>query len=67
MVGDRVDEVHKACAAIELGEEDGGIGLRLGALDPLQTGADAAVLAAPLAQHAASIATHPHGANPTRF
>ena len=56
-----VDEVHEAGSAVELGEENGGIGLGLGALDPLEAGADAAVLAAALAEDSAPIAAHPHG------
>lgn len=55
-----VDEVHEASTAIELGEEDGGVCLRFRALDPLQTGSDAAVLTATFSEHPASVATHPH-------
>jgi len=54
------DEVDEACAAVELGEEDGGVALRVGAADPLQARPDGAVVAAPLAKHAAPVATHPH-------
>lgn len=55
-----VDEVHEASAAIKLGKEDSGVGLGLGALDPLQARSDTAILAATLAQNSTSIATHPH-------
>jgi hypothetical protein len=54
------DEVDEACAAVELGEEDGGVALRVGAADPLQARPDGAVVAAPLAKHAAPVAAHPH-------
>ena len=54
------DEVDEACAAVELGEEDGGVALRVGAADPLQARPDGAVVAAPLPKHAAPIAAHPH-------
>lgn len=43
-----IDEVHEAGAAVELGEEDGGVGLWFGALDPLQTRPYTAILAATL-------------------
>lgn len=35
MFGARVDEIHEASTAIELGKEDGSIGLGLGVFDPL--------------------------------
>ena len=54
------DEVDEAGAAVELGEEDGGVALRVGAADPLQAWPDGAGVAAPLAQHAAAVAAHPH-------
>lgn len=60
-LGAGVDEVDEAGAAVELGEEDGGIGLRLGTLDPQQAWADAAALAASLSQNSATVAAHPHG------
>lgn len=60
MVRTGVDEVHETGTAVELGKEDGGVGLGLGVLDPLKTRPDAAVLAAPLAEHPASVAAHPH-------
>jgi hypothetical protein len=54
------DEVDEAGAAVKLGEEDGDVALRVGVADPLQARTDGAVVAAPLPQHAASVAAHPH-------
>jgi hypothetical protein len=54
------EEVEQPRTAVELGEEDGGVGLRLGGLDPLQARADGAGVAAALAQHPATVAAHPH-------
>ena len=48
----------EARAAEELGDEDGGVGLRLRAVDPLDAGAEHAGAAAPLAQDAAAVAAH---------
>lgn len=66
VVGSRGEEVEQPGAAVELGEEDGGVGLRVGALDPLQARPDGAALAAPLAQHTAPVAAHPHLRRPAR-
>lgn len=60
MFGAGVDEIHESGAAIELGKEDSGVGLGLGALDPLQTRPYTTILAAPLSKYPASIAAHPH-------
>lgn len=60
VVGAGVDKVHEAGAAIELGEEDGGLGLCFGALDPLEAGSDGAAVAAPLPEDPAAVAAHPH-------
>lgn len=60
MFGSSVDEVHESGAAVKLGEEDGGVGLRFGALYPLQTGSDATILTAAFAKYSASITAHPH-------
>lgn len=49
MFGSSVDEIHEPGAAVKLGEEDGGVGLRFGALYPLQTGSDATILTAAFA------------------
>lgn len=51
----------EAGTAEELGDEDGGVGLRLGAVDPLDAGPQHAGVAAPLAQHAAPVAAHLDG------
>lgn len=63
MFGPRVDEIEESGAVVELGEEDGVVGLRLRILDPLQGGTDAAIVAAPFAQHPASVTTHPRDAS----
>lgn len=60
MVRTGVDEVHKAGAAVELGEKNGGVGLRFRALNPVQTGANTAIFAATFAKYSATITTHPH-------
>ncbi|KAK1549008.1 hypothetical protein Q3G72_018491 [Acer saccharum] len=41
-------EMFRAGTTVELGKEDGGVGLRLWALDPLKTRSDTAILAQPL-------------------
>jgi hypothetical protein len=48
----------EAGAAEELGDEDGGVGLRLRAVDPVDAGAEHAGVAAALAQDAAAVAAH---------
>lgn len=48
----------EAGAAEELGDEDGGVGLRLRAVDPLDARPQHARVAAPLPQHAAPVAAH---------
>jgi hypothetical protein len=58
-LGDGGEEGHEAGAAEELGDEDGGVALRLGAVDPLQARPQHARVAAPLAKHAAPVAAHP--------
>jgi len=57
-VRDGGDEGEEARAAEELGDEDGGVALRVGGVDPLQAGAQHAGLAAALAQHPAPVAAH---------
>lgn len=52
------DEGHEAGAAEEFGDEDGGVALRLRALDPLQTWPENTGLAATFSKHSASVATH---------
>lgn len=55
------DEVDEASAAIELGQEESGIGLRIRGFDPLKARSNGAVIAATFAQDPAAIAAHPHG------
>ncbi|RRT37342.1 hypothetical protein B296_00029560 [Ensete ventricosum] len=50
-----VDEVEEGGAAVKHCEEESGIGLGLGVLDPLQARADGASIAASLPQHPASM------------
>ena len=57
-VRDGGDEGEEARAAEELGDEDGGVALRVGGVDPLEAGAQHAGLAAALAQHPAPVAAH---------
>jgi hypothetical protein len=60
MLGAGIDEVNEASATIELGEEDGGVGLGLGGFDPLKAGSDGTTVAAAFAEDSAAITTHPH-------
>lgn len=60
MFGAGVDEVHESGAAVELGEENGGVCLGFRALNPLQARPDAAIFAAALSEYSASITAHPH-------
>jgi hypothetical protein len=60
-----VDEVEQPRAAVELGEEDGGVGLRVGGVDPIKTGADGAGVGAGLAKNAATVAAKPPHPSPT--
>ena len=55
-----VDEVHKASTAIKLGKKNSGVGLRLGAFDPLKTRPNTTVFTTPFSEYSASITTHPH-------
>lgn len=40
MIGAGIDEINEAGTAVEFGEEESGVGLRLGGFDPLKTGSD---------------------------
>ena len=62
-----IDEVEKAGAAVELGEEDGGVGLGFRGFDPFKAGSDGAGLVTTFPEDSASIATHPHGSKICRF
>jgi hypothetical protein len=63
--GDGGDEGEQSGAAEELGDEDGGVALGLGGVDPLETRAQHAGLAAALAQHPATVAAHTLAYEPT--
>ncbi|GMN37864.1 hypothetical protein TIFTF001_007170 [Ficus carica] len=52
------NEGHEASAAEELGDEDGGVGLGLRGVDPLQALAEHAIVAAALSENPAAIAAH---------
>jgi hypothetical protein len=54
-----VDEVEQPRAAVELGQEHGGVGLRVGGLDPIEAAADGAGVGAGLAKNAATVAAKP--------
>ena len=56
-----MDEVLEAGAAVELGQENCGVGLGLGGFDPLKAGSDRAVFTAAFAKDSASITAHSHG------
>ncbi|PON43365.1 hypothetical protein PanWU01x14_274640 [Parasponia andersonii] len=61
MEGAGIDEVDEAGAAVELGEEESGVGLGLRGFDPFEAGSDGAPLAAPSPEDSASIAAQSHG------
>lgn len=54
------DEVEEASTAIELGQEESSIGLRIRGLDPLKTRSNDAVLTAAFTQDSAAITAHLH-------
>lgn len=56
-----IDEVEKTSTAVELGQEESGIGLGLRGFDPLKTGSDGAALVAAFAEDTAPITAEPHG------
>lgn len=60
MIRADVDEVHEASSAVELSQENSGIGLRLGGFDPLKTWFDTTIFTTTFAEDSASITTHPH-------
>lgn len=60
MIRASIDEVEEAGAAVELGKEDGGVGLGFRGLDPVKTRLDAAFFTAAFPENPASIAAHPH-------
>lgn len=60
MLGASVDEVNEPGAAIELGKENGGVGLGFGVFDPLKAGSNGAAVAAAFPKDSATITTQPH-------
>lgn len=54
------DEIKEASTAIELGQKQSSIGLRIRGFDPLKTGSYATVFAAPLTEDSAAITAHSH-------
>jgi len=61
MGGSVGEEVEEALTAIELGEKEGGVGLRVRATYPLKGGSNGALHRAPSPEHAATVAAQPHG------
>nr|GMD00065.1 hypothetical protein TorRG33x02_097470 [Ipomoea batatas] len=55
-----VDEVEEAGAAVEFGEEDGGVGLGVGGFDPLEARLNGAFFTATFPENPASVTAHPH-------
>lgn len=60
MVRTGSNEVGETSSAVELGEEESGVGLGIRIFDRLEAGSDAAVVGATFAQYSATIATHSH-------
>ena len=60
MIRTSVDKVHESSTAIELGEENSSVGLRIRTLDPVQTRSNTAIFTATFAKNSATITTHPH-------
>lgn len=58
VVGTGIDEVDESGAAIELGQEHGGIGLGIGRLDPLKARPYRAVVATPFTKNPTTVAAH---------
>lgn len=58
--GDGGDEGEEVAAAEELGEEESGVALGFGGVDPVQARPQYACLAASLSQYSASVAAHVH-------
>lgn len=56
--GNGRDEGHESCSTEELGDEDGGVGLGLSGVDPLEAGSENARLAASLSENSAAVTTH---------
>lgn len=60
MIRAGVEEVHETSTAVELSEEDGGVGLRFGGFDPLKTRSYATVFTAAFSKNSTSVAAHTH-------
>ena len=58
---DRGEEVHEARSTEEFGDEDGGMALGFGGVDPLEGGAEDAGVTASFPQDSAAIAAHGDG------
>jgi hypothetical protein len=58
--GAGIDEVEEAGAAVEFGEEDGGVGLGLRGFDPVKAWTEAAVVAASFPEDPAGVTACPH-------
>lgn len=61
MFGASIDKVDEASAAVKFGEEDGGIGLKIGVFDPLKARSESAAIITAFAKDSTAITTHPHG------
>ena len=55
-----IDEVDKPGTAVELGKENGGVGLGVRGFDPLKARSESAVFTAAFAENSAAIAAHSH-------
>lgn len=55
-----IDEVEEALAAVEFGEEDGGVGLRIGGFDPVKAGPETALVATSFPEDSARVTACPH-------
>ena len=55
------EEVEEAGAAVELGEEEGGVGLGFGGFDPLEAGSNGAFWGATFAEDTTTVAAQSHG------
>ena len=57
-MGDVGNEGHEASTAEEFGDEDSGMPLGFGSIDPLQARPEDTRLAATFSKHSAAVATH---------
>lgn len=61
MFGASIDKVDEASAAVKFGQEDGGIGLKIGVFDPLKARSESAAIITAFAKDSTAITAHPHG------